>query len=116
MNKKKKPYIYKDPVLPTDKELENWKPLSELIDSDTIIEKLESKKRKDIVTDLTWKNVVRFPTTTVFFNCTESASVEACILNYEYFCYRNKIYQVNENEKESPIDTGLTEDEVNEIL
>jgi len=24
----KKQYAYKDPVIPTDKELENWKPLS----------------------------------------------------------------------------------------
>jgi len=54
--------------------------------------------------------------------CRKELSVDdvikyALALEYEYLCYQNKVYQIEyRNGVPNQIDTGLTGDEVNEIL
>jgi len=116
------PYPIADKVIDDNikEEIKKWFDYDELVkrlQKDFSItskeERLRKKARKDIVTDLTWKNVVRIPKITLERN-TEYANALARQINYSYFCYDGKIYESVISGP--PIDTGLVEDEVNEIL
>lgn len=120
-------------VKPDDPEMMNFIALDDIqLSHDELNrQKLALKRREFLKTDLTWKQVLLERDDKRRFDGNSSMLIGiAKTLGYDYVCHKGKVYEIVKATKHDPtggpltqnvdywdwVDTGLLEDEINEIL
>ena len=86
-------YQYKDPVISSDSDLNEWLSLEEIVDQKIRLE-LESQKKILKKTTLTWKDVANIDST---FHLNSAEDTSHTVMNmlydigYRYFCYLDNV-------------------------
>jgi len=102
---------------PEDKELMKFVALDDiLVSADELKrQKLASKRKEFLKTDLTWKQVIHIPGSSI--TPSDSECNLAFIYEYEYICKSKKIFKISKISNSFTFeDTGLVEADINEIL